>query len=124
MKLRILGNTLRLRLTQSEVAAFGAQGRVEERIMFGAGVSMTYALQKAEGIEHLAAHYDAQTLTVLVPAGWVTGWVDTNKVGLEGEQQVDGDVALSILIEKDFKCLHGDESRIDADAFPNPLAQP
>ena len=123
MKLRILDNSIRLRLTQSEVVAFGEQGRVEAHTRFRPGQAMTYALEVSDGVEHLAAHYGEEGITVLVPSAWVSGWVDTNKVGLEGEQRIDGDAVMTILIEKDFKCLHGPEDRIEADAFPNPLAQ-
>ncbi len=123
MKLRILDNSIRLRLTQPEVAAFGEQGRVEARTRFRPGEYMTYALEASGVVDHLAAHYEGERITILVPSAWVSGWVGTNQVGLEGEQRIEGDEVMAILIEKDFKCLHGAEDRIDADAFPNPLDQ-
>jgi len=123
MKLRILGNSIRLRLTQSEVAAFGEHGRVVAHTRFKPGEYLTYVLEASDRVDHLAALYEDESITVRVPTAWVSGWVDTNKVGLEGEQRIEGDEVLSILIEKDFKCLHGPEDRIEADAFPNPMAQ-
>jgi hypothetical protein len=122
MKLRILGNAIRLRLTQPEVAAFGEHGRVVEHIRFRPGEYMTYALEASDVVDHLAARYEDERITVRVPSAWVAGWVETDAVSLEGTQPIEGEAALEILIEKDFKCLHGPESRIDADAFPNPLA--
>ena len=123
MKLRILDDSIRLRLTQSEVAAFGEQGRVEAHTRFRPGETLTYALRASGSVDQLVAQFEAGCLTVHVPAAWVSGWVDTNKVGLEGEQTIDGEAVMTILIEKDFKCLHGSADRIEADAFPNPLAQ-
>ena len=38
---------------------------------------------------------------------------------LSGEQALANGKPLSILIEKDFKCVHADET--DADAYPNPM---
>ncbi len=121
MKLRIQGNSLRLRLTQSEVEAFGENGHVEERIRFRPGEYMVYALEASDVFDHLAAYYEEGRVTVQVPSAWVSKWVDTNQVGLEGERRIEGDEVLTILVEKDFKCMHGPASRQEADAFPNPL---
>ena len=123
MKLRILGNSIRLRLTQSEVATFGEQGRVVEHTRFGPGETLSYALEASDRVDQLAVRYDGKCVTVLAPSASVSGWVETNQVGLEGEQPIDGDDVMTILVEKDFKCLHGPEDRVEADAFPNPLAQ-
>ena len=123
MKLRILDNSIRLRLTQSEVAVFGEQGHVEAYTWFRPGEYLTYVLKTSSVVDHLAAQYEDECITVLVPEAWVSGWVDTDKVGLEGEQRIEGDAMMTILIEKDFKCLHGPADRVEADAFPNPLAQ-
>ena len=122
MKLRIQGNSLRLRLTQSEVEAFGERGHVEGRIRFRPGEFMVYALEASDIVSHLAARYVEGRVTVQVPSAWVSVWVETNQVGMEGEQRIEGDEVLSILVEKDFKCLHGPASRQEEDAFPNPLA--
>lgn len=121
MKLRIQGNSIRLRLTQSEVAAFGEQGRVEERIRFRPGEYMTYALEASDVVKHLAAHYEEGRVTVLAPSAQGAAWVETDQVGMEDAQRIEGDAVLTILVEKDFKCLHGPASRQEADAFPNPL---
>jgi hypothetical protein len=46
MKLRIQGNSIRLRVSRSELAAFVETGRLEETVYFGPQVetSLTYAL--------------------------------------------------------------------------------
>ena len=123
MKLRILENSIRLRLTQSEVATFGEHGRVVAQTQFRPGESLTYALEASDRVDHMAAQYEDERITILVPSASVSGWVDTNQVSLEGEQRIEEGEVMTILIEKDFKCLHGPADRVEADAFPNPLAQ-
>ena len=41
----------------------------------------------------------------------------------EGEQPIERDAVLTILVEKDFQCLHKTEAEKDPDAFPHPLAE-
>jgi hypothetical protein len=45
MKLRLQGNSVRLRLTRSEVERLRETGLVEESIEFGSGESLVYRLQ-------------------------------------------------------------------------------
>lgn len=122
MKIRIRGNTLRVRLSQSEVDTFREQGHVEERIRFGPGERLVYAMEASPTVGHLAAHYEEGRITIQVPTGWVPAWLDTDQVSLEGEQLIEGDEVLSILVEKDFQCLHRPPTKEDADTFPHPLA--
>lgn len=122
MKLRILENSVRLRLTQSEVQALGEHGHVEARIRFRPGEYLVYKLEASAGVDHLAVRYGGDHLTVLVPAAQVAPWVETDQVSLEGTQRVDANEVLSILVEKDFQCLHGPAHRRDDDAFPHPEA--
>lgn len=122
MKLRILGNSIRLRLTQPEVETFAGEGVIEERIRFGAETVLTYALEAA-AVARPVARYDGRRVTVQVPSSQGKTWAETDQVGMEGTQPLDGGEVLTILVEKDFKCLHGPADRRDADAFPNPLAE-
>lgn len=116
MKLRIQDSSLRLRLTRKEVAAFAATGRVAAETHFPSGRRLTYALEASRSEKRLAATFEDGHITVRVPEELVGPWVHTDKVGLEEH------AGMSILVEKDFKCLHGPAHRVDADAFPNPNA--
>jgi hypothetical protein len=121
MKLRIQGNSLRLRLTQPEVDAFRADGRIEERIRFAPGVRLVYAIEASPSAQHLSVHYDRNEITVTVPEATMHAWADTDQVGMEGDHTIEGDKMLSLLIEKDFQCLHHGEDAKDPNAFPHPL---
>ena len=120
MKLRIFGNSLRLRLSQSEVTALNGSGKVEDRISFGkpAGQSLTYILQSAD-VPHISASFDNGTISVTVPVEAARKWATSDEVSLKAEQLLDSGDNLKILIEKDFKCLTPRDED-ESDNFPNP----
>jgi hypothetical protein len=119
MKLRLHGNSLRLRLNQAEVAQFSKTGYVEESIAFGPAACLSYILESCSKIVSPRAVYQNGELRVQVSCAATKEWVTTDRVGISGEQPLANGKPLSILIEKDFKCMHGDEA--DADSYPNPL---
>ena len=120
MKWRIRGNALRLRLTRSEVARFGEVGRVEDAIEFGPEPQqrLVCMLQASADAPAVAAQYDGHCITVTVPASVARQWVESEQVGMEGEQPLGAGRALRLLIEKDFACIHKREEDRDPDAFP------
>jgi hypothetical protein len=119
MKLRIQGNSIRLRLNQREVAELGASGRVEDQIDFGGAVLRYGLLSSREAAEPQASFEDGR-VSIAIPHEAARYWVESDEVGISAEQ-VAGGACLSILIEKDFQCLHR-ASDAEAEAFPNPLA--
>jgi len=120
MKLRLYGNSLRLRLNQAEVAQFSKTGYVEETIEFAAGARLSYVLESTSKAQALHAVYWNGELRIQVPAGVAMDWITTDRVGISSEQPVGNGKQLSILIEKDFVCIHRDEH--DSQAYPNPMA--
>jgi hypothetical protein len=122
MKLRIYGNSVRLRLSRREVLDLREKGKVECGIRFSPSKQLTYSLEAfvdegaTEG-ESTRVVYADDAIRVLLPRSLATAWTGSSQVSIEGGEQ--GGVKL--LIEKDFQCLHGPEER-DPDAFPNPLA--
>src|SRR5687768_2794560 len=118
MKLRIRGDTIRLRLTQAEVAALAANGVVEETTSFGPGTSFGYAVV-ARGTS-LAASLSGSRIEVALPVEAARAWATNEEVGIEGEQAAEGARRLRILVEKDFACLKPRVGEDDTDAFPNP----
>jgi hypothetical protein len=123
MKLRIQGNSLRLRLSQSEVAQFSKTGFVEDSIQFAPGASLSYTIETASALEAPLATFQDHWLRVQVPASAARDWYTTDRVAISSDQPIGDEKALSVLIEKDFQCLHGGEQR-DPDAYPNPLEEP
>ncbi len=124
MKLRIRNNSIRLRLTQSEVAQFGENGYVEEAIEFGGAPAsrLTYALislPENDSENDIASKFENSKITISVPSPQARQWVDSDQVGIETDQDIGGN-KLRILVEKDFACAAPRDGEDDSDAFPNP----
>jgi hypothetical protein len=113
MKLRFYSNTLRLRLSQSDVARLAETGRVEENVEFP-GRTLTYAIALGPSPE-IGAAFDGERIEVMVPVETGRSWIGTDQIGIENPI-----CSPKILIEKDFKCLH-ENAAVDVEAFPNPL---
>lgn len=123
MKLRIRGDSLRLRLTQGEVAALVERGRIEDSVAFGPETQLTYAVatRGAAGDQAVTASLAGHHLTVTAPAEVVRAWAANDEaVGLEGSQDAGSGRTLRVLVEKDFSCLKERPNEDDSDAFPNP----
>ena len=122
MKLRIQGNSLRLRLSQSEVAQFSKTGFVEDGIDFAPGIRFVYTMETSSTLPAPQASYQDHWLRIQVPSTAAREWFTSDRVAISADQPIESGKALSILIEKDFQCLHGDVER-DPDAYPNPLEE-
>lgn len=119
MKIRIRGNTVRLRLSKSEVTDFGERGYIEEKTSFG-NAALTYALQTTTHCDMTADFKDGK-ITIYLPEEKAKEWVTTNKVGYDANMDLGDGNELYILLEKDFQCL--DNSIEDqSDNYENPLA--
>ncbi len=120
MKMRVRENSIRLRLTQSEVKRFGEIGLVEETLEFGDAAKLTYALESESGAEKVEVRFQNQRIAVIVPQNTAKHWTDSNEVGIKTEQNIRDGKTLRILIEKDFACLETRTGEDEFDAFPNP----
>jgi len=111
MKLRLEEKSLRLRLSDAEVAQFAQTGRVAYTIAFGPAPDQTlvYALEKLPTTDPATAvqvRYAAGALVVEVPAALAQEWTDTEKNGFSTEILVAKGRELRILVEKDLDCRH------------------
>ena len=116
MKLRIQGNSLRLRLDQKEVALVRAGGHVESSIEFAPECSLSYSLGSSLSAESVSATFDGRVIRVTVPMKQLAGWAESDQVGIEAGSQG----GVGILIEKDFQCLHRSSDQ-EPNAFPRPI---
>ena len=122
MKLRLRGDSLRLRLTQTEVLTVRDQGAYEDATTLGAsaGPRLAYRVETSPSgtpsVQHTA---DAQgtTVTVILPAAEVTTWADSpSQVGI----YFDESWGLKVAVEKDFRCLDPNRDEDESDNFTNP----
>lgn len=121
MKLRLRGNSIRLRLNKPEVARFASQGTIEEVLCYGAGAGeqLTYGLERSGSAPGIQLSVAPGRIMILVPEGLARDWVDTERVSLESRSRTTAPNELTILVEKDFRRLHGASK--DPDLYPNPL---
>lgn len=119
MKIRIKGNSIRYRLTQTEIANFGKNGVLEEKTEFFNGLSFYYRLEKKAGIENMEASYSGNRICIFVPAKMAEEWTTTDIVGFDHNMKMGDGKELFLLIEKDFVCIdHTFEDQ--SDNYPNP----
>ncbi|AZQ60582.1 hypothetical protein EJ994_10640 [Maribacter sp. MJ134] len=120
MKIRIRGNSIRYRLTKSEVETFCATGRYEESTNFGNSV-FTYVLEAKEATAVLDAEFKDNTITLFMSKEMSVGWYASNEIGFRHTSVRADNSELSLLVEKDFVCM--DETIEDqSDNYPNPKA--
>ncbi|MBT8232102.1 MAG: hypothetical protein HKO66_00435 [Saprospiraceae bacterium] len=114
MKLRIKSNSIRLRLTKTEVGQLVKEGIVSDYFIIG-GNRFEYTLKSHNALKFSAELKDNH-LIILMPSEKISGWDINDKVGFETTLEND----LYILIEKDFKCLTERKHEIEDDMYQNP----
>ncbi len=116
MKLRILGNSIRFRLSQTEVEQMGERGFCEEKVKFPGGNEMAYRVSKGS---RLQADFMNNAISIVLSEAEVDQWVNSGQVSIKGNLALENEDKLSILVEKDFQCLT-DRGEDETDLFPNP----
>jgi hypothetical protein len=117
MKLRIKGNSLRLRLSKTEVEKLAVAKYLEERTLFGRK-TFGYVLQVKDAGDELSADFDGSKITVFIPEIFIKDWAVNDVIGFNATREVSDAESLYILVEKDFKCL--DEATEDqSDNYEN-----
>ncbi|MGB0063927.1 MAG: hypothetical protein WBP85_05725 [Terracidiphilus sp.] len=121
MKLRIQGNSVRLRVSRSELERLLRGERVEDAIQFSAAPEsrLSYGLQAASQAKPVEVEWKPRGATVLVAQERMKRWGSESEVGIYESVDLGPAGALAVTIEKDFACLdrsHAD----DSDSFANP----
>lgn len=118
MKIRIKGNSIRIRVTKSEVERLATEGFVEEYTSF-IDNRFVYALQRSADLNELSAAYCGNKITVFVPAAFADEWSQNDLVGCSAQMRLNERESLFLLLEKDFACL--DNTLEDqSDNYSNP----
>lgn len=112
MKIRIKDNSVRLRLTKSEIDKLGAAGKVIGRTEF-THQPFIYEIAQTDNAALVASFMDNK-IVIGISATMIQELVHTDRIGFEG---MSGQV--SLLVEKDFACI--DNTVEDqSDNYPNP----
>lgn len=122
MKLRVLDNSIRLRLTQQEVQTVNSVGLVRGRVRFAGSNSFDYVLESSPATVKPEAHLSNNVLTVRIPQMDIKQWAESEQVSIRSDQLLDDEDRLNILVEKDFHCLAPREGEDESDMYPHPDA--
>ncbi|MEZ4970527.1 MAG: hypothetical protein R2814_12900 [Flavobacteriaceae bacterium] len=120
MKIRIQGNSVRFRLSRSEVRSLQKKGHFTEQTAFN-GQNFIYAVATKANITGLQAEFQRNTITLFLPRSESLKWPDSDRVGYANEMVLKDGQILSLLLEKDFICLDG-RMEDQSDNYPNPAA--
>lgn len=119
MKLRIRGNSVRLRLSKSELEQIAEAGFAEDAVRFPTGPALRYRLEVG-ATDTLAATFGESVVKVVVPEAQIRRWLEPDEVSIRGEQPLADGAVLRILVEKDFECLVPRPDEDSSDLFENP----
>ena len=117
MKLRIKGNTIRFRLTQTEIDTI-ASGAVEDKTQFPGGNALVYKIQTGHAF---TAEFTERTVLITAPFQVIKEWATSDKVSIEKSIELENGTKLEVSLEKDFKCLTERPKEDESDMYPNPL---
>jgi hypothetical protein len=120
MKLRIKVNSLRLRVTPSEVNQLLREGVIRGYVQFTSAPEdrLTMRSSVACGLTATVA-YHSGNITVSVPQVELKRWAGGDDIGIYSELALGGDQVPSVAVEKDFACLDLSDAE-NEDTFPNP----
>ena len=120
MKVRILGNTIRLRLKMHETEELALNGVVEEKVEFGPEEGDVLSFQLKRGDEIFSIDQQVTIITINIPQSLIDKWVSTDLVGFEENIATSKGKIIKLLVEKDFACLDGDREEEEG-SYPNPM---
>lgn len=120
MKLRIHKNSIRLRLSQPEVDQIGQGQNITESLEMGLGCEkhFSYCLMPMENCPGIGAEFEQNTLKIYLPKNQAAAWANSDGVGIT---HLTGN-RITILIEKEFQCLHKRPGEDESQNFSHPLA--
>ena len=121
MKLRIKGDSLRLRLSQGEMRTLAERGEVEDKVSFPGGAALSYRLRVDNNSDDISATYRSNLIEISVPRALSERWHGTDLVTLSASQPLGGG-ELRLVLEKDWACLAPREGEDESDNFPHPEA--
>jgi len=121
MKLRLRGNTLRLRLNQKEVERLAAGEVLREGIQFPGSTSLSYLLKVAPQGE-AQAFFEGGRIHIIAPRAPIADWAANDELGIYFSLPT-GATPLEIAIEKDLVCIDGPVEEQDPLAFPREMAE-
>jgi hypothetical protein len=123
MKLRIRGDSVRLRLTEPEARALAEVGYVEETVRFPGAALLRYRVETGPLVDGVHAGLVKSCLWVRVSREAAARWASGAEVTISGEQSLAEGGVLRVSVEKDFECLHPGHAEHEAGAYAHPARE-
>ncbi|HEX8322785.1 MAG TPA: hypothetical protein VF595_02625 [Tepidisphaeraceae bacterium] len=120
MKVRLRGQSIRFRLTRSEVTALGDGRLVSDRTVIGPAHDIALGLRTDADADRVTPRSENGLLVYALPAASVARLAGSDAVGFAADVEVANGLTLHVLIEKDFVCLDNPHHEPQDDAYPNP----
>ncbi len=118
MKIRIKDNTIRFRLSQTEVQVLLKEEQIQSQTVFPNGNIFVYSLVGVE--EEDNARIENNIIEIQIEKNKIKHWATTNDEGIYLNLKIPQNNDLKIAVEKDFKCLQERENEDESDLFDNP----
>jgi hypothetical protein len=100
MKLRIRGNSIRIQVSNTELAKIAQTGSVEETVRFSSEQGLRYGIE-VRPTGAVTAMFSRDAIIITVPKPRLDLWLRANEVSVEGSQPIGGGKVLQIVLEKD-----------------------
>ena len=118
MKIRIKGDSIRFRLTQTEVKALSENGKIYDSTNFG-NQEFNYGVVLKKDIDNLNVSFKNNSITLEMPYINGKSWYANDIITFDNVLKTSKENELYLLLEKDFTCL--DNTIEDqSDNYPNP----
>jgi len=123
MKIRIKDNSIRFRLSATDLKTLRKKGKVESKCAFGTSQVFKYSVvsNKKGNSEFLCVDLKKNHIKIELAASDVKDWIKSDLEGFDAEMDNGTKDGLYVLIEKDWKCLKPRDED-ESDLFPNPNA--
>ncbi len=118
MKIRIKGDSVRFRLTQTEVKSLSTNGEIYDNTNFGSQV-FSYGVTLKSNTDQLRISFENNRVTLEMPETTGKVWFENDIITYDHTIKTTFGNELYLLLEKDFTCL--DNTIEDqSDNYPNP----
>lgn len=117
MKIRIRGNSVRFRLTKTELEQLCRERSIEERTNFTTQ-DFIYEV-KATEIDELNIQFDSNKISLQISNALLENWDTDQRIGFSHTISTTNGKSIDLLLEKDFTCLE-DRGEDESNNYPNP----
>lgn len=108
MKIRCIDDSVRVRLTKSDLARLVLHGSIHTRIYVDPANHLSYVLALSPQRTVPDAFFEDGIFRLEVPGARLRSWADSDEISLEYYKNIDAQHNLHMLIEKDFPCKSRD----------------